>query len=50
MWKHGKKGAIAFSIFFFCIIMNYTLGFWYGSKLVSEKQFNDNTGKEYGIS
>ena len=30
--------------------MNYTLGFWYGSKLVSEKTINSNTGKPYDVS
>ena len=30
--------------------MNYTLGFWYGSRLVTWGEINDNTGKPYGIS
>ena len=30
--------------------MNYTLGFWYGSKLVSEKVINENSGKAYSVS
>ena len=30
--------------------MNYTLGFWYGSKLVSEKTINTNTGSAYAVS
>ena len=30
--------------------MNYTLGFWYGSKLVSEKTINSNTGDIYAVS
>ena len=46
----GIKSAVAFAFFFFCIVMNYTLGFWYGSKLVSEKIINDNTGKIYSVS
>ena len=47
---YGIKSAIAFGFFFFCIVMNYTLGFWYGSKLVTEKIENDNTGNPYSVS
>ena len=37
------------AVFFFCIIMNYTLGFWYGSLLVSRETYNDNTGAAFAV-
>jgi ATP-binding cassette subfamily B (MDR/TAP) protein 1 len=43
-WAHGWKGALAFTFFFFCIIANYALGFWYGTKLVSDRTVNAVTG------
>ena len=30
--------------------MNYTLGFWYGSLLVSRETYNDNTGATFAVS
>ncbi len=33
--KNGIMNKISFGVFFFCILMNYSLGFWYGAKLVS---------------
>ena len=35
--KNGIKNKLAFSIFFFFILINYTLGFWYGAKLISDE-------------
>jgi ATP-binding cassette subfamily B (MDR/TAP) protein 1 len=39
-WGYGWKGALAFTFFFFCIIANYALGFWYGTKLVADRTTN----------
>lgn len=37
------------AIGFFCIIFNYALGFWYGTKLVADKTYNANTGANYDV-
>ena len=29
--------------------MNYSLGFWYGAKLVSEETHNSSTGQAYSV-
>ena len=46
----GCLKSVVWAIFFFCIIMNYTLGFWYGSLLVSRETYNDNTGATFAVS
>lgn len=38
------------SLFFFSIIMTYTIGFWYGSVLVSKSEINDNSKDVYNVS
>lgn len=50
MWSYGWKGSFAFTFFFFCIILNYALGFWYGAKLITERTINANTGQLYNTS
>ena len=35
--RHGIKNKLAFAVFFFFILVNYTLGFWYGAKLISDQ-------------
>lgn len=37
------------SLFFFSIIMTYTIGFWYGTVLISNREINSNTGVLYSI-
>jgi ATP-binding cassette subfamily B (MDR/TAP) protein 1 len=38
------------SIFFFFIMMTYTIGFWYGSVLVGNREINSNSGMLYTVS
>lgn len=38
------------SMFFFSIIMTYTIGFWYGSVLVGKSEINDNSKEVYNVS
>lgn len=47
---YGCLKSVVWAVFFFCIIMNYTLGFWYGSLLVSRQTYNDNTGATFAVS
>lgn len=47
--NNGMKNKIAFAIFFFCILMNYSLGFWYGAKLVSDGTLNTNSSATYSV-
>lgn len=42
--KHGIQNKLAFSVFFFFILINYTLGFWYGAKLISDEALASVTG------
>lgn len=49
LWSHGWKGSLAFTFFFFCIIANYALGFWYGTKMVADQVINKNTGSVYNV-
>lgn len=35
--QHGIKNKLAFAVFFFFILINYTLGFWYGAKIISDE-------------
>lgn len=37
-------------MFFFCILMNYSLGFWYGAKLVSEQTINSTSKVPYSVA
>lgn len=41
---------ISFGVFFFCILMNYSLGFWYGAKLVSEQTLNTASKQPYSVA
>mgnify|MGYP000852512941 CR=1 FL=1 len=38
------------SLYFFCIIMNYTIGFWLGSNFVSRGIINDNSHEMYSVA
>lgn len=44
------KSKISFAVFFFCILMNYSLGFWYGAKLVADQTINTRTGTLYSVA
>lgn len=44
-----RKTTITGAITFFCIIFNYALGFWYGSKLVADQTYNPGSGKPYDV-
>ncbi len=48
--KNGIKSKICFAVFFFCILMNYSLGFWYGAKLVSEQTINSSSNQPYSVA
>lgn len=47
--KNGIKNKLSFGVFFFCILMNYSLGFWYGAKLVSERTHNSTADRPYSV-
>lgn len=48
--KMESKVKICFAVFFFCILMNYSLGFWYGAKLVSEQTINSSSNQPYSVA
>ena len=35
--QHGIKNKLSFAVFFFFLLINYTLGFWYGAKIISDE-------------
>jgi len=41
--------VITSAITFFCIIFNYALGFWFGSKLIADRTYNSCTGMIYDV-
>lgn len=47
--NNGFKSAFAFGIFFFAILILYGLSFLIGSRLISDKWINDNSGKLYDV-
>ena len=49
MTDYGRRTVFTSAITFFCIIFNYALGFWYGTKLVADRVYNSSTGKVYDV-
>lgn len=49
MTDYGRRTVFTSAITFFCIIFNYALGFWYGTKLVADRVYNSSTGKNYDV-
>lgn len=47
--KHGIKNKISFAVFFFFILVNYTLGFWFGAKIISDQALDPNTPNTYTV-
>ena len=48
--KWGVWAAIGFAVFFFTILLDYSLGFYIGSKLIENGYTNPNTGELYTMS
>lgn len=45
--KYGMLAGVAMGFMMCTIFMSYSLGFWYGGKLVQKKSINDNFGGPY---